>query len=287
MPSFELSGPVSTHVDVSVGTVHVIAGDRLAATVAVAPADPDDPRDVRTAGETTVELLDGRLTVRWPKSRIPLFEPLIGPRARNTGRISVVIEVPEDGDLDLQTDAADLRADGRLGDTRVRTGVGQIQVDRCRSLRAETSGGDVRVERVDGDAAVTGAGDIQIGRIDGSAEVQNINGRIWIGEVAGRLKARSANGDVTVERAAADVTARTASGSVRVGEVVRGSVVAKSGAGRIDVGIRDGTAAWIDARSKFGRVRNDLEATDGPAAGDDTVEVRILTGAGDIHIHRA
>ncbi|HSK23009.1 MAG TPA: DUF4097 family beta strand repeat-containing protein [Egicoccus sp.] len=286
MTAFDLSGPTAVHVELSVGSVHVIATDRADAEVTVTPADPGDERDVRAARAATAELVDGRLEIRGPRPRIPILEPLIGPRQR-AGYISVVIEAPEDSDLDIRADAADVRADGRFGEVRAGTGVGNIRIDHSRALRAETSGGDVLIEQVDGNATVTGGGEIRIGRIDGTAEVQNINGPITIGEVTGRLKAKSANGDVTVGHAAADVTALTASGRVRVGEVVRGNVSLKSGAGAIEVGIRDGTAAWVDARSKFGRVHNDLEAADGPGVGTDTAEIRILTGTGDIHIRRA
>jgi hypothetical protein len=57
--------------------------------------------------------------------------------------------------------------------------------------------------------------------------------------------------------------------------------------GGIEIGIRHGSAAWLELSSRRGRVHNALEATDGPAQDDDTVEVRASTNWGDILIRRA
>ena len=51
---------------------------------------------------------------------------------------------------------------------------------------------------------------------------------------------------------------------MRLGEVVRGSVVLETKLGDLEVGIREGTAAWLDVNSQFGRVHNALEAADAP-----------------------
>ena len=47
-------------------------------------------------------------------------------------------------------------------------------------------------------------------------------------------------------------------------EVVRGSVVLETKIGDLEVGIREGTAAWLDVSSRHGRVHNALETTDSP-----------------------
>ena len=89
------------------------------------------------------------------------------------------------------------------------------------------------------------------------------------------------------QRAHAGVGAKTANGSIRVGEVVRGSVVIETAAGGLDVGIRPGTVAWVDADSRFGRVHNTLGATGSPDPSEEAVEIRARTAYGDIVIHRA
>ena len=51
---------------------------------------------------------------------------------------------------------------------------------------------------------------------------------------------------------------------MRIGEVVRGAVVLETAVGDLEVGIRAGTAAWLDVNTHFGRVHNALEAADAP-----------------------
>jgi hypothetical protein len=48
-----------------------------------------------------------------------------------------------------------------------------------------------------------------------------------------------------------------------------------------------GVAAWLDLRTKFGQVLNDLDEADRPEPGQDAVEIRARTSMGDIAIRRA
>jgi hypothetical protein len=82
------------------------------------------------------------------------------------------------------------------------------------------------------------------------------------------------------------VTAKTACGSVRLCEVARGSVVADSGAGKLEVGVRAGVAAWLDLDAHHGRVQSELDAVQTPAPGEEKVEIRAHTGYGDITVRR-
>lgn len=108
-----------------------------------------------------------------------------------------------------------------------------------------------------------------------------------IGEIGGELRVNSSNGPISVVRAASSVTAKTASGAIRLGEVVRGRITLDSSAGGLEIGIAEGTAAWLDVRSAAGRVRNELGAAEGPGESEETVEVRGRTSVGDILIRRA
>ena len=58
-------------------------------------------------------------------------------------------------------------------------------------------------------------------------------------------------------------------------------------AGDVAVGIRAGTAAWLDVRSLTGSVLNSLDAADEPEPSAPTVEVRARTTVGDVAIRRA
>jgi len=63
--------------------------------------------------------------------------------------------------------------------------------------------------------------------------------------------------------------------------------VLETAAGELEVGIREGTAAWLDVSSHYGRVRNSLDETDSPEQSEATVEIRARTSYGDINIRRA
>ena len=73
------------------------------------------------------------------------------------------------------------------------------------------------------------------------------------------------------------VVAKTANGDVRLGEVATGATQAETARGRIDIGVAEGVAAWLDLHTNFGNVQNALDATAQPAAGEETVEVRART----------
>jgi hypothetical protein len=94
---------------------------------------------------------------------------------------------------------------------------------------------------------------------------------------------------VSVDRALSDITAGSSNGEVRIGEVVRGKVSATSKNGGVEVGIREGSAAWLELNTGVGRVYNELATADAPAADEpvDKVEVHASTKLGDVTIRRA
>ena len=96
----------------------------------------------------------------------------------------------------------------------------------------------------------------------------------------------AANGTITVDQAQAAVAAKTANGNVRLGAVARGTILAQTGFGNVEVGVLDGSAAWLDLNTRFGKVHNDLDAAERPGPGEDTVEVRARSAFGDITIRR-
>ena len=114
--------------------------------------------------------------------------------------------------------------------------------------------------------------------IDGTAVIKNSNGDTLDRRGHGRrARERRQRQDHHRPGARAAVAAKTANGDVRLGEVARGAVLAESAIGTIDVGIRDGVAAWLDLNTKFGNVHNDLQAADRPEPDEETVEVRART----------
>lgn len=69
--------------------------------------------------------------------------------------------------------------------------------------------------------------------------------------------------------------------------MARGQATLATSAGDLDIGIAEGTAAWVEAHTGHGHVTNLLEDAVGPDEADETVEVRGRTGYGDITIRRS
>ena len=282
MPTFETPEPISVNLELGVGHIRIVAGDRRDTIVEVRPSDPSKQGDVTAAAETRVEYGPGGLLVRGPRAW-KLYAPWRG----GDESIDVQIELPSGSSLTGEAGVAALHCAGELGECRFKTGAGEIHVEAARAVRLRTGAGAVAVDRVTGDVEITtGSGAVELGSVAGAAVVRNSNGDTWIGEVAGDLRANAANGRIAVDRPGASVAAKTANGDVRLGAVVRGEVVAESGFGQVDIGVLDGVPAWLDLDTSFGRVHNALEAADRPAAGDDAVAIRARTGYGDVTIRR-
>jgi hypothetical protein len=66
-----------------------------------------------------------------------------------------------------------------------------------------------------------------------------------------------------------------------------GAVVAETKIGEVEVGVRDGVAAWVDLNASAGRVENALEASEAPAPSAETVEIRARTSVGAVVVRRA
>jgi hypothetical protein len=282
MPTFDTPEPISVTVEFGVGDLRIVASDRTDTMVEVRPSDPAKKADVTAAEQTRVEFAGGRLLIKAPKNwRQYTF--------RGGGEsVDVQVELPAGSQLRGETGVAALRCRGRLGECRFKTGIGDIQLDRAGAVQLRTGVGDITVERAGGDAELTtGSGSLRIDGIDGTAVVKNSNGDTWIGQVAGDLRVNAANGRITVEQASGAVAAKSANGDVRLGEVAHGAVLAQTGFGKVEIGIRDGVAAWLDLNTRYGAVRNDLDTADRPGAGEEAVEVRARTAFGDIAIHRS
>jgi hypothetical protein len=284
MPTFETNQPILLSIEMSQGAVHVIAGDRTDTVVAVNPSDRDRPEDVEAAGKTVVDLANGTLSIRTPKHR-GIAAPLLG--WKRSGSVEVTVELPERSCLRAEAGFADFRCDGRLDDVEVKTGAGDVRLDRTGALRVRSGAGHVAVEEASDRAEIVAAGDMAIGVVAGDADVKNLNGKTWIGRVGGDVTVRSANGDVTIEDAGSDVTVKTANGNIRLGQLARGSVTIETAFGGLEIGVKDGTAAWIDATTKFGRVHNNLTPADAPEPSAETVQVRARTSFGDVLIERS
>jgi DUF4097 and DUF4098 domain-containing protein YvlB len=280
MPTFSTPEPITATIDISVGDIRIIAGDRTDTVVEVLPSNSAEEADVRAAEQTRVDFAAGQLSLKGPRTRaLGLFGKV--------GSVDVTVELPAGSRLEAETSVAALRCSGRLGQCRITTSSGDVHLDDTGTLALTTGAGTVVVNQVTGDATVkTGSGKVRVSEIDGNAVIKNANGDNWVGEVRGALRVNTANGDISVDRVGADLIAATANGDVRIGELIRGAASVKTASGRIEFGIRTGTAARLDVHTAFGRVRNQLEPVPGPEGAEQTVTVRARTSYGDIIIRR-
>jgi putative adhesin len=280
MPTFDTPQPISATIEVVAGDVRLTASERATTTVAVEPTDASNDEDRKAAELTRIEYADNRLLVKTPKVR--------SWRARSHGgSVSVTVELPAGSDVHGDAGLADFYSDGPLGQARIKTGLGQIRLETAARLNLRTGIGDITVDRATGHAELTsGSGEVRVRELSDSAVIKNSNGDTWVGSAVGDLRLHAANGDIAIDRALASVGAKSANGDVRLGEAVRGTVVLESKLGDVEVGIPEGTAAWLDVRSTAGRVHNSLEAAQAPEQGAETVEVRARTTAGNVVIRR-
>ena len=281
MPVFDTPGPIAAKLELVVGDVRITASDRTDTVVTVQPSDSSYEPDMRAAEQTRVELTASGLLVKAPKQRsLSMFS--------KPGSIDVAIELPSGSSLNADAAVAAVRSAGQLGDCRVKTATGTVELDQTGPLEVITGAGAVSAAKVAGTAEITtGSGRVRLGEIDGPAVIKNSNGETWVGDVSGDLRISVSNGSISVGRAGSDVTASTANGSVQVGAIVRGLASIKTGLGAIEIGIQPGTAARIDAHTRMGNVRSEMDAADSPEATDEIAEVSARTSFGDITIRRA
>lgn len=280
MPRFDTPHPVDLAVGWQVGHIEVVATDRDDTVVTVTPTNPARAADVRGAEETTVDFDGRRVTVTGPKPRIAV----IGPNES----VDLHVALPTGSRLTVETAVGGVRTAGRLGATRVKSGMGAVELDATGDLWCRAGHGDVVVTDVDGALETTADhGQVRIGTVAGDAVLRTAHGSLTVGRVGGDLDAKLSYGDLDLTAAAGSVTARTAYGSLRVGEVSSGSSQLETAFGQIVVGVRPGVAAWLDLVAKRGNVRNGLAADAAPGADEPTVAVRARTQFGDVDVRRA
>lgn len=281
MHVFATPEPIEAIVDLSVGSLTVHASDRADTRVDVRPTKPGLPGSVRLAEQTTVEFVGGVLRVFAPKTRSLLswfgaFDS-----------VHVTIELPTGSRLAGESGFGSCEVHGILGECEYRSGAGSIKIDTVGTARLRTGSGSIAVSRVAIElTASSGAGSIRLGESRGPASLKSSSGRIEVGTATDALTLSTGSGRIQIGSAQSDVTAKTASGRVTVDELVRGEVSLRSAAGRVEIGIREGSAAWLDLNSNAGKIRNSLRPEGAPRPGQDVVRVTARTGAGEIVVRR-
>jgi len=280
MPTFNTPEPISATIDLAAADVRVIATDRQDTVVEVRPSNSAHEPDVNVAEQTKVDYTAAGLLIKGPKQR--------SMGLRKIGSVDVTVELPAGSQIEADAGIGALRLTGQLGKCRVKMGAGDVELDRVGPLDLHTGAGAITVEHVEGNAKITtGSGRLRVSQIDGSAVIKNSNGETWVGDITGDLRVNAGNGAILVSHAADDVTASSANGEIRVDDLTRGSASLKTGFGGIYLGIHAGTAARLDTYTRFGSVRNSMEAVNSPEPSDEVLEVLARTSFGDIVIRRS
>jgi hypothetical protein len=209
MQNFATPAAISAVVEIPAGRVQLIAADRTDTTVEVRPTNPAKNRDVQTAEQTTVTFADGVLQIRTAAPH----NKLVG----HAGSVEVTVQLPAGSGLEGRSDAAELRAVGRLGDVVFDGAYQQIKVDEAATLRLTAIDGDV-----------------EVGRLTGAAEISTARGDIRIAEATrGSVVLSTRSGDITVA-ASAGVSATLDAGTTL---------------GRISNTLKNDGAAVLDIRA--------------------------------------
>lgn len=281
MTTFQTPHAIVLDVDLAWGDLHVVASERTDTVVHLRPANTGKTGDVKAAEEARVELVGDVLTVRTAKSW-----RLLAPFG-NSGQVDVVVELPEGSEVRGASGAGRLITEGLVGAVTYRTGSGDLRIDEAERLTLRTPSGLIAVGRAAGAVDLTSsAGSIRIRELTGDAVIKNPNGSTTVGEVTGSLVVNGAHADITIENARGSVVAKSAHGAIIVERIDGGDVQLETGYGSIEVGVGEGTAAWLDVVSEHGSVRNLLRPSDTPADDESAVVLRARSNWGDILIRR-
>jgi hypothetical protein len=279
MPVFETSEPIELHVDLSVGHLDVVAEHRSDVVAEVVPTNPDKAADRALAEGASVTFDGRRLRISVSPRRPNLFG--------RSDSVDVRVLVPATSDVEVHSAYGTVRLRGDLGTTRVDAKYGTVAIDRTGDLTLSAPYGEVDVREVAGRLELdAGHSRTRIGSVGGEASIRAAHGSVDLGVTHGPVVARL-SGALTIESAYGDVTAQSAHGVLRIGAALAGVVRLTNGFANVEVGVPEGTAAWVDAAAEHGAVRNELVA--GPAAEqtERTVELHLTSAWADVVVRRA
>jgi Toastrack DUF4097 len=276
MPAFATPDPINATVEAGGAQVRITATDRTDTKVLVEPLNAASRKDVKVADKTRVDFADGQLTV---KTMVP---------GDQDGSVAITIDLPIGSSLIAYLAHSGVHVDGSVGPCELHMASGRVQLDRINALRANISAGEVEIGHIAGRADIEGATfAVRIGAVTGPVGITSAGGPAWIGHAAADLELSSGSGSLDIDRADGSVTATTGSGTIRIGRMTHGRAKLTNGSGDIEVGISDGTAAYLDVNSERGSVRNSVASRETPDASDAQLTVHARTRHGDIIIQRA
>ncbi len=264
MYEFQHPTPVAIALRVYSGVVTLHAEDRDTVEVTVEAMDGKDSS--REAADKTRVVLEGDgLHIEVPGNDSFIW--------RRSSKLAITARVPRGSSVSGKSASADVQAGGSWS-----------------GFTIDVASADVEIAEVTGDASLNAAsGDLSVGRVGGSLRIETTSGDLRVGDVTGDVSAKVASGDISIASIGGRLKASAASGDIEIRRLNQGRSEISSASGDVQVGIAPGAGIWLDLNTAAGRTTSDLTpqhdappATDGP-----TIELRVRTASGDIHIHRA
>lgn len=278
MPTFPAPQPLPVLVDVPFANVHVVAGERDDVVVTVLPTNAKSG-SARAAEQVRVDRDGDAVSITYPGS----WKQFVLPFAAGTADITV--ELPQGSSVSGK--AGSLYAEGPLAAVDMTLSAGNARVDDVVRLDVKVSAGSVTAGRITGSFDVkASAGSVFVDEVSGDGTIRASNGTTTVGAVTGTLQVLGAHGDIAVSRVRGTLTAKSAHAGIRVNTLESGAVTLTTSFGSIEVGVPEGTAAYLDLSSESGTVRNQLTPTEGPVEDEATAEIHASTGFGDVVVRR-
>jgi DUF4097 and DUF4098 domain-containing protein YvlB len=269
--TFDTPTPTDLYVELGSGDLDLRCDDVVQTTVDIVGKDAD---------EVVVEQRGEQIVILAPSKKVGFMVGLYN----SSTQLRVSVTLPHGSRLTTKLGSADLTASGRLGETRLRSGSGDVRLDEVDGdAQIETGSGGIEIGAVHGELRIkSGSGDIEIAHLGDAAEISTGSGDVEIGRSSQPVQVKSGSGDLRVREAGEDVVLSTASGDLVVDSIRRGQLAAKNVSGDIRVGIPAGIPVWTDISSVTGSVHSDLQGAGQPAEGQDYIELRAKTVSGDV-----
>ena len=268
---FPTPNPVSLYVELGSGDLAVTAESTDETVVEVTGKHAED---------AVVDQRGDEILIIAKQNRSGFFGP--------SRELTVTVSLPTNSRLNTKLGSADVRVEGRLGETMLKSGSGDVRIEETGAeAYIETGSGDVQLDLASGPLRVkSGSGDVTIDRVDGPANLSTGSGDVLINIATEPVQVKSGSGDMRVRDAQQDVALSTASGDLTIDQMHRGQVAAKNASGDIRVGIPAGTPVWTDVTSITGSVRSNLDTVGEPKEGQDFIELRAKTVSGDVYLEQ-
>jgi hypothetical protein len=209
-------------------------------------------------------------------------------RRRSNVKISYVIEVPHETEIDTTVISGAQTILNVRGPVKAQTASGSIRVDHVeRETQLSTLSGYIHADNIGEDLRASSAsGSVIVSNIKGDVRISALSGATQITEPGGRVEASSASGVVEVQGAKGDVRAHAASGRVNVegnpGANSYWDVNTVSGVVQLDVPAN--ANFHLSAEAVSGEIKSDIPVVVEEQS-KHSLRARVGNGGGRVEVH--